>query len=173
MTKPPLHERLKFDTAAGQVTDEDRRYVLLRADVLMGLFEHLPPEARRQGFEAFTASVFKYGRASVRAYDDPSDPGALRLFDTVAQGAASLGWGKWTFDVGERTCRLTVVNSPFAAAAKGRGEFACAPIVGMLQAVCTHAWKHDCEAREIACSACDGDHAAHAAPCIFEASIRP
>lgn len=171
MANPPLHERLAFDTARGQVLDADRRYVLLRADVLMGLFGFLPEPVSRQALDAFAQSVTVNGSGSVRAYDNPADPSSLQLFDAVAQGASSLGWGVWAFETGSRVCRLTVRNSPFAAAFRKMGRPACAPIVGMMQAVCSHAWKQDCVAVELRCSACEGQgHASEEALCLFEAT---
>jgi predicted hydrocarbon binding protein len=171
MAHPPLHERLQFDTSRGQVLDADRRYVLMRADVLMGMFAFLPPLASRQALEALARSVCTHGSDSVRAYADPADPDSLRLFDAVAQGASSLGWGVWEFELGERSCRLQVRNSPFAAAFRKMRSPACAPIAGMLQAVCSHAWKKDCVALEVECSACAAAvDAAHEGLCRFEAS---
>ena len=171
MANSPLHERLKFDTAGGQVLDADRRYVLMRADVLMGMFEFMPAAASRQALEALARSVATYGSGSVRAYDDPADPASRQLFEAVAQGAASLGWGVWEFELGERSCRLSVRNSPFAAAFRKMRLPACAPIVGMMQAVCSHAWKHDCVAVEVECSACAAAaDAPHDGLCRFEAS---
>src|SRR6478735_12800699 len=116
MADLPLHERLVFDTTRGQVLDASRRYVLMRSDVLMGMFAFLPAPASRQALEALAHSVFTHGGDSVRAYADPADPASRRLFDAVAQGASSLGWGVWEFELGERSCRLQVRNSPFAAA---------------------------------------------------------
>ena len=153
--------------------DANRRYVLMRADVLMGIFELLPQAASRQALEALTRSVATYAGDSVRAYDDPADPASLQLFDAVAQGASSLGWGVWQFDLGARSCRLTVRNSPFAAAFRKMGAPACAPIVGMMQAVCSHAWKQDCVAVEVECSACAAaGHASSEDLCRFEATAR-
>lgn len=171
MAPPPLHERLRFDTSRGQVLDANRRYVLMRADVLMGMFAFLPAPASRQALEALARSVATYGSDSVRAYDNPADPASQQLFDAVAQGASSLGWGVWEFEPGERSCRLVVRNSPFAAAFRKMRSPACAPIVGMMQAVCTHAWKQDCIAVEVECSACAGsEDASHEGRCRFEAS---
>lgn len=172
MTNLPLHERLNFDVSQGQVLDANRRYVLMRADVLMGMFASMTPALREQALDALAQSVFTHGGDSVRAYADASDPDFLRLFDAVASGASSLGWGVWEFELGQRSCRLTVRNSPFAAAFRKMRAPACAPIVGMLQAVCTHAWKQDCVAREVECSACAaGEHAPLEGVCRFEASV--
>jgi predicted hydrocarbon binding protein len=133
----------------------------------------MTPQLRQQAFEALTHSVFTHGGDSVRAYADPADPASLGLFNAVASGASSLGWGVWEFDLGQGSCRLTVRNSPFAAAFRGMQEPACAPIVGMMQAVCSHAWKQDCVAKEVECSACAlGAHAAPAVLCRFEAFVR-
>jgi predicted hydrocarbon binding protein len=170
MANPPLHERLKFDTAEGQVLDANRRYVLMRADVLMGMFAFLPQQASREALAALARSVETHGSDSVRAYADPADPASLQLFETVARGASSLGWGVWKFDVGQESCRLTVRNSPFAHAFRRMGAPACAPIVGMMQAVCTHAWKHGCVAVEVECSACAAGDLSSEGICVFEAS---
>ena len=172
MAKASLHERLKFDVTQGQVLDANRRYVLMRADVLMGMFELLTEAASRQALGALTRSVATYASDSVRAYDDPADPDSLQLFDAVVQGASSLGWGVWEFDLGARSCRLTVRNSPFAAAFRKIGLPACAPIVGMMQAVCTHAWKQECVAVEVQCCACAGGKALSEDLCRFEATAR-
>ena len=173
MTNLQLHERLKFDTSQGQVLDANRRYLLMRADVLMGMFASMTLQAREQALEALTHSVFTHASDSVRAYADPADPASLGLFEAVALGAASLGWGVWQFDLGEGSCRLTVRNSPFATAFRTVQAPACAPIVGMVQAVCTHVWKQDCVAMEVECSACtSGEHAPHEGLCRFEAFVR-
>lgn len=150
MPAAPLHERLVFETNKGQVMDADRRYVLLRADVLMGVFDLLPKPAREQALVAFAESVFRFGSGSVRAYADPSDHDSKKLFAAVAAGAASLGWGAWEFEIGDRTCRLTVQNSPFATATSHKHN-ACSPILGMLRAVCEHAWQDECVVEEVAC----------------------
>ena len=56
-----LHERLRFDTAHGQVLDDTRRYVLLRADVLMGLFDELPEAVKAEALRALGRSVARHG----------------------------------------------------------------------------------------------------------------
>lgn len=173
MSVAPLHERLAFETSLGQVMDADRRYVLLRADVLMGVFDLLPEPARDQAQAAFAESVFRFGSGSVRAYADLSDPGSNKLFAAVAAGAASLGWGVWEFDLGDRTCQLTVRNSPFAAAT-GLQRPACSPILGMLRAVCEHAWKAECVVEEVVCCAALSVSSAEreGQACHFRASVR-
>jgi len=171
VANPPLHERLAFDVSQGQVLDANRRYVLMRADVLMGMFGFMPEPMSRQALAALARSVEVHGSDSVRAYDNSADPSGLQLFDAVAQGASSLGWGVWKFDPAPGIVRLTVRNSPFAAAARAVGAPACAPIVGMMQAVCSHVWKAKCVAVEIECSACAAQGYAPRQPlCVFEAS---
>jgi len=168
MQTPPLHERLVFETSRGQVMDGDRRYVLMRADVLMGVFGLLPDPLRSQALASLTASVFKYGSASVRAYADPTDPDSSKLFAAVATGASSLGWGVWEFSIHERSWELTVLNSPFAAASDMRRP-ACAAIVGMLRAVCEHAWQAACIAEEVDCCAVASSNDGQGQTCRFRA----
>ena len=64
----PLHEKLHFDTANGQVLDQSRRYLLMRTDVLMGLFDNLPKADREQALLALGQAVAQFGSDSVRAY---------------------------------------------------------------------------------------------------------
>ncbi|WP_155403743.1 4-vinyl reductase [Variovorax paradoxus] len=173
MTTLALHDRLRFDVDNGQVLDADRRYVLLRADVLMGLFEGLSEGAAEDALAALRDSVNRYGSASVRAYDNRADSDPAALLASVAAGAASLGWGRWHIELDGTTCRLRVVNSPFARARRVRGE-ACAAIVGMFSAACSHIWQEPVLATEVHCSACG---ARSSSPeenvCTFEATRQP
>ena len=173
MTASALHDRLQFDVENGQVLDEDRRYVLLRADVLMGIFESLSEGAAEDALMAFRDSVNRYGSASVRAYANPANADPAPLLASVAAGAASLGWGRWHFEWDETTCRLRVFNSPFAQAHRAKGE-ACAAIVGMFSAVCSHIWQEPVLASEIDCFACRAQPSGpEEAICTFEATRQP
>lgn len=162
----PLPQRLRFDLAQGQILDEDRRYLMMRTDVFMGLFNALAPEARAQALAALADSVTQHGAASVRAYaaQPGMDPG--QLLQAMAANAAALGWGAWTFEASGAGLQLTVANSPFAAHARLGGQPACHAIVGMLRALGTALWGQSCEARETRCA---GGHANPAAPgsCVF------
>ena len=113
-----LHERLVFDTANGAVLDASRRYVLLRADVLMGLFDALPDAARGAALRAFGRSVATHGADSLRAYAAAPGINGAALERAVESAAASLGWGRWTLAHQGKTLQLDVCNSPFAGAAK-------------------------------------------------------
>jgi predicted hydrocarbon binding protein len=147
----PLHERLRFDTDRGEVLDESRRYVLLRADVLMGLFDALPETAREQALGAFGRSVTRFGSDSVRAYAAQVGPAAL--LPAMQSAAASLGWGRWRFDAEERVLRLEVHNSPFAAATGCADTPACHAIVGMLRVLADTLWPEGAGVSELSCAA--------------------
>ena len=165
-----LNERLVFDTARGAVLDDDRRYVLLRADVLMGVFARLDGDARDAAFDAFRRSVAENGADSIRAYR--AAVGAQALPAMVESAAASLGWGRWRFDrvpdTGDAAAlALTVENSPFAAAAPPGTPRACHAIAGMLEALAGALWNRPAAARETQCAA-----AAGAAACRFVVAPR-
>jgi predicted hydrocarbon binding protein len=147
----PLHERLRFDTERGEVLDQSRRYLLLRSDVLMGLFDSLPADAREQALRAFAASVTRFGSDSVRAY--AAQVGADALLATMQDAAASLGWGRWRLVPEEGVLRLEVENSPFAAGTTRADAPACHAIVGMLQALAAARWPEGAGARELSCAA--------------------
>lgn len=146
-----LHERLRFDTDRGEVLDQSRRYVLLRSDVLMGLFDSLPPGAREQALHAFAVSVTRFGSDSVRAYAVEVGPDAL--LTSMQDAAASLGWGRWRFVSDNRVLRLEVENSPFAAGTTRADAPACHAIVGMLQTLAAALWPEGAGASELSCAA--------------------
>ncbi|HTJ07441.1 MAG TPA: 4-vinyl reductase [Caldimonas sp.] len=164
-----LHERLVFDVARGAVRDADRRYVLLRADVLMGVFAQLEGEARDAALAAFARSVAEHGAASVRAYRDAV--GTDELPQAMERAAASLGWGRWRIDAARvheasPSLALEVENSPFAAAAPRGSARACHGIAGMLEALAAALWSGAADARETRCAAQGG------ATCSFVAVPR-
>ena len=152
----PLHERLHFDTAHGQVLDAGRRYLLLRSDVLMGLFDRLPDAARAEALRAFGRSVAELGSDSVQAYAATAGAGALPAM--MEGAAASLGWGRWhlrqtTSGSAPRSLTLEVENSPFAAASTRAAAPACHAIAGMLEALAGALWNEPANARETWCAA--------------------
>ena len=177
---PALHERLLFDTTRGAVLDGPRRYVLMRADVLMGLFANLEGTARTTALEALHRSVAAHGADSVRAYRQTA--GAEALPSLMEAAAASLGWGRWQFDADDlaaidantddraagtaRRLRLAVTDSPFAAQAPHTGP-SCHAIAGMLEALGGALFGAPVEAREMHCAAQGGD-----AVCRFVAAPR-
>lgn len=96
MTTPlDLHKRLVFDLAAGQVLDGPRRYLVMRADVLMGAFDGLDGQARALALQSLGRSVSAFGADSVHAYLAQVGPDAL--LQAMVQGSAALGWGVWRF----------------------------------------------------------------------------
>jgi predicted hydrocarbon binding protein len=149
-----LHQRLHFDTARGQVLDESRRYVLVRADVLMGAFDALPDAARNEALHALGRSVATHGVDSIRAYAAANGPETLPT--VMERAAASLGWGRWTLEVERDALRLRVDNSPFAAASTRRSHPACHAIAGMLEGLAGVLWNGDASAIETACGAQHG-----------------
>jgi len=143
------------------------RYLRLRADTLMGMFQHLPQPARAQAFAALVRSSAEHGGDSARRYLESSGGDTAGLLATIEKTAAELGWGGWRFAERDAT-RLTleVTDSPFAEGYGAADTEVCAPITGMLQAVAGLALGSACEAREVQC------RARGAASCRFEAITR-
>lgn len=154
MTNPSLalHERLQFDLTQGQILDGPRRYVILRADVLMGAFERSDANAHQLALAALGDSVTRFGADSVHAY--LAEVGPHALLQAMVDGSASLGWGAWTFSEDEDTLRLEVRNSPFAAGSRGATQAVCHPIAGMLRAVAQALWSRPVHVQEVRCGAC-------------------
>ena len=135
-----LHERLKFDLAAGQVVDGPRRYLIMRPDVLMGAFDGLEEPMRSQALQSLGRSVARFGSASVRAYPREVGP---------------QGWGRWTFGEDEAGCWLEVTNSPFAAGTRYYEGRSCHAIAGMFQAVVEALLDAPAEVVEVRCACAD------------------
>lgn len=159
-SRPVLHERLRFDTAHGQVLDQSRRYVLLRTDVLMGTFDALAPAEREAALRAFGRSVCVHGSDSLRAYAAQPGVAGEALLSTVQDAAASLGWGRWQLARDGAALTLQVDNSPFAAATQEEAP-ACHAIAGMLEGLAVALWGEGADAAETACAAQHGGDRCH------------
>lgn len=160
-----FRQRLAFDPASGELRDGEARYVMLRADSLMGLFKRLPEPARTDALNAFAASVTEYGARSAARYV-ASDGNAGDLLATIAATAPQLGWGEWRFSRTESgELHLEVKNSPFAHGYGASSEAVCAPITGMLGAVASILFDAPVQAKENLCASAGG------AICAFSARL--
>jgi len=139
------------DPARGELREGDARYLLIRDDSLMGIFQRLAEPARSEALRAFAESVAQFGGCSAARY---AIDGPTQFLGAVAAKAGELGWGEWRFSresAGELV--LEVRNSPFA---HGHGPSAapvCAAITGMLRAVGAHVFDAPAESEESACAA--------------------
>ena len=158
--------RLNFDLAHGELRDGDTRYVIMRADGLMGLFKRLSAPARAEALEAFAASVTEHGARSAARYT-ADDGDARYLLATVAANAPQLGWGLWHFSLTEaKELQLEVKNSPFARGYGPSADTVCAPITGMFSAVASIVFDAPAQAEEHLCAASGGT------VCRFSARLR-
>ncbi len=152
-----LLDRLVHDTETGEIRDGEIRYVMLRTDALMGVFQRLDEPARRAALAAFADSIFDNGGRSAAKYRASGAAGAA-LLDVIAETAPQLGWGRWSFvERGPERLVVEVTNSPFAAGF-GRSPIpVCTPIVGMLRAVSAMVLDVPAVVEESACAAQGGD----------------
>ncbi|QIB64942.1 V4R domain-containing protein [Kineobactrum salinum] len=153
--------------ADGVLHAGDTRYLLVRADALMGCFKSSSGSNSLAMYSEIENSFFRFGGKSIRAYADTlgDDPQALLL--KVEEIALQLGWGNWAFclETGATKLTLTVEGSPFSAG-YGQSDFpVCAPISGMLGSVAQTIFKQSVSCIEYRCSAMGGD------VCKFEAFI--
>jgi predicted hydrocarbon binding protein len=131
-----FRERLAWSDAGG-IHDGDIRYLLLRADSLMGLFKRLDPGVRMQAFNAFAESLAENGRKSIEARMLRQNLSPAELYDDLARSSGShLGWGAWTYRrISLQRFEVDVANSPFAQGYGPAEHPVCFPIVGMLTAI--------------------------------------
>ena len=144
-------KRLRHDAESGAHFDGAIRYMFIRPEALMGIFARLGPEARAEALAALGASIREQGGHSAATY--VAREGVEHLLSVIEATAPELGWGIWRFhEDAPGELRLTVVNSPFAAAARFEGPV-CHAIAGMAGAVGGLAKGEDCVCREVACAA--------------------
>lgn len=157
-----IKQRMNWDTENGQILDENRRYILLRADVLMGIFTSLDSQQKQAALQSFQQSVYKNGNDSVQAYWQEIKGDSQQLLTSMMSISAQLGWGVWS--VQEQTSERLIIhvrNSPFAQASKAQSEPICYAIVGIIEAMGqlifntqVHVFENQCAAHQSSPSVC-------------------
>lgn len=166
MTANPFRERVAFDSANGEINDESRRYMLMRPEALMGIFQRLDEDSRLKALDALKASVIEMGGDSARAYRAHGGGDPAALLTTVAATAPDLGWGIWEFNRSSTRLELKVRNSPFATGYGASPHPVCHAISGMATAVARVVLgRDDIVAKEATCMACGAPH------CMFEVDL--
>jgi predicted hydrocarbon binding protein len=153
--------------ADGALHAGDVRYVLVRADGLMGCFKSDLDATSLAMYQQVEDSFLRFGGKSTQQYAETLGENPEALLSKIEETAPQLGWGNWTLalDLNRRKLTLRVENSPFSAG-YGRADFAvCAPIAGMLGGVAQKIFKQPVTCREHRCSATGGNF------CEFEAVI--
>ena len=157
--------RLQWRNDCGVIADGDTRYLVLRADSLMGAFAVLPPAERQLALISFANSVYAHGSQSLARYSQENDGRRDNLICTVATVAANLGWGRWTFAQTEHVISLRVLNSPFADGYGPSEVPVCHPVVGMFRALAEIMLGAPIAVKEVECAATGS------AICRFEAIL--
>ena len=134
----------------------DIRYMLIRPDVLMGIFTHLPEEMVSHVFEAFAKSVEENGGKSVQSYRGEAAENPKDLLQIVAQTAPKLGWGLWEISERQDGFTLRVEHSPFVAGHGPAERPVCSAIEGMLSALACSVYGKNAVVREENCGAVTG-----------------
>jgi hypothetical protein len=147
--------RIRSDVSLGALSDGPVRYVLIRADGLMGAFTG---PGQRVELASLCESVYQHGRKSLIQYqkEHGTDPGLM--IAVVTQMAATLGWGVWHLRrLRADELALSVQNSPFAGAV-GTSEIpVCAPVLGIVRAAGEILMNGAVRAIEHQCAACGAD----------------
>lgn len=157
---------IEQDIVAGTIQDGSIRYVVIRADVLMGIGEFLPAASQPAFHRALEDSAASHARTSFELYRRTRAPDLVDLLQTTVEMSGRLGWGRWSFSaVAEDSLELLVENSPFAAAVRTASGVACAPIVGVLRAMLSTQSGREFDVVEVGCAS-----AGHPA-CTFRATL--
>jgi uncharacterized protein len=141
------------DPSRGVIADGDIRYVLIRADVLMGIARELTGKGG-DFLAAFEASAFRNARDSFARYREEGRFAAGDFLQRCGEVAASLGWGRWKVsDHGAEGRSVVVEDSPFALGFGHAEAPVCAPISGVLQAMALVGYGVAVQVQEISCAA--------------------
>ena len=143
------------------------RYMLIRPDALMGLFARLPSVERFAAFGAIAASVRENGAKSAASYAGTGMEEAEKLTQAITETAPQLGWGQWKLNFDANGLDLSVYNSPFVAGFGRSDHPVCAPICGMLEAICTQIFGKVGTAVETICASQIIDERRTAVECQF------
>ncbi len=162
-----LRDRLAFDGARGEYRDGPIRYLMMRPDALMGMVAELPEAQRLTVLQALGRSVQGFGGRSVAAYRDAGATSPADLLRTMADTAAQLGWGAWSFSSRDGAVALDVANSPFASAAPAPYPV-CHAIGGILAAMGPLVLGGPVDIAETRCAARDDGEVCH-----FEITASP
>lgn len=149
-------DRIRIDESAGTIVDDDRRYLLMRPDVLMGMLHELPAELRGTVLAALATSARKNGGKSVAAYLESVGP--ERLQQSVIDGAAAFGWGHWRIAQRNGCTELEVENSPFAAGYGPSALPVCAPVNGIFHSLAHALMGSAVQVTETRCAAQGNTH---------------
>lgn len=149
-------DRIRIDESAGTIVDDDRRYLLMRPDVLMGMLRELPAGLHGTVLSALAASAHRNGGKSVTAYLESVGP--ERLQQSVIDGAAAFGWGRWRITERDGNTELEVENSPFAAGYGPSALPVCAPVNGIFHSLACALTGGDVHVTETRCAAQGGTH---------------
>ena len=143
------------------------RYMLIRPDAFMGLFARLPSDERIAAFDAIAASVRESGAKSAASYAGMGMEQAEKLTQTIIETAPQLGWGQWKLSYDRNGLELSVYNSPFVVGFGLSDHPVCAPICGMLEAICTQIFGKSGTAVETRCASQSSDGQRAAVACQF------
>lgn len=146
--------RIHPDPSSGTIFDGDRRYLMMRPDVLMGMFRELPATTRDMVLAALAESAHRHGGKSVSAYQEAG--GRAQLQQTVVDGAAAFGWGIWHIHSEPGKAELEVENSPFAAGYGASEIPVCAPVNGIFHSLAQALLGSEVEVVETHCAAMGG-----------------
>ena len=142
------------DLDSGKITDGPIRYLMLRADVLMGVARELGDEHATTFVDALERAAFRQSRESFEQYAVQGRFGTDDFLVSSSQVAARLGWGTWSVrELDAQTRQVEVRDSPFAAGA-GRSSYpVCGAIRGVLRAIALVGYGQEVEVREVSCAA--------------------
>lgn len=146
-------DRLQYDAEAGTYHDNGMRYIFIKPEAFMGVALEMPEDQRPAVFEAMVRTIMLNGGKSAQSYKAAGARDPHALIEVICQTAGQLGWGKWSYELGDETLTVTVEGSPFAEGFGPSQEPVCAPIRGMLTVVSSMMFDTATEVTERSCAA--------------------
>lgn len=157
-------ENLTFDPSAGRLAYKDVRYLLIRAETIVGFQKAMEATDEKAAADALYQGGFQGGYLSAMQYKKIHRFSDRQALDFMMRMGTEIGWGQFRlakFDSQKQALQVIVEKSPFGEAYGRSGRPVCHLITGVISGLASVLFKKECIAREVECLA-RGD-----ADCVF------
>lgn len=153
-------EKLAFDPQSGAISFEGVRYMLVRPETIMSLFNSLEEELGERAGSFFFQGGVSGGRLSAQKFKQSLGLSNKGVVEFMMRMGTQIGWGRFelvALDMQTKVLQVNVHNSPYAQAyGAGKGPV-CHVIRGVLAGLAQGIFNKTVQAEETGCLAAGKD----------------
>jgi len=164
MKKNRILDNLEYSDEDGIINFKGVRYLILRPDTIMRMYEKLRSRYGEDVDSYFFAGGFEGGRLSSEKYRDNFGLDDMGLIDFMLTMGANIGWGKFDlveYNPEEKVLVVKVSNSAFVVKDKPTNFSVCHFIRGVMSGMASVLFSGEVESSEDRCAAKGDDY------CLF------